>query len=185
MKKLLSFFLSIALLSTLSFTAYATEVAPSVPQEHAIPSIPEEISFSHNRIIKGFTRSASNNLRVMNEYEILQSASAKSDAELLQEGYGEDTISQIRDGTIAELIRKSIFSRASLPSIELSELGYTESEIEYMREPKLLPTSQPAEFLLTAIHTTHLFLTLIISQKIKHTLFAIMDGSGINAPIGY
>ena len=47
MKKLLSFFLSIALLSTLSFTAYATEVAPSVPQEHAIPSIPEEISFSH------------------------------------------------------------------------------------------------------------------------------------------
>lgn len=43
MKKLLSFFLSIALLSTLSFTAYATEVAPSVPQEHAIPSIPEEI----------------------------------------------------------------------------------------------------------------------------------------------
>jgi hypothetical protein len=53
MKKLLSFFLSIALLSTLSFTAYATEVAPSVPQEHAIPSIPEEISFSHNRIIKG------------------------------------------------------------------------------------------------------------------------------------
>lgn len=36
MKKLLSFFLSIALLSTLSFTAYATEVAPSVPQEHAI-----------------------------------------------------------------------------------------------------------------------------------------------------
>lgn len=69
MKKLLSFFLSIALLSTLSFTAYATEVAPSVPQEHAIPSIPEEISFSHNRIIKGFTRSASNNLRVMNEYE--------------------------------------------------------------------------------------------------------------------
>lgn len=87
MKKLLSFFLSIALLSTLSFTAYATEVAPSVPQEHAIPSIPEEISFSHNRIIKGFTRSASNNLRVMNEYEILQSASAKSDAELLQEGY--------------------------------------------------------------------------------------------------
>lgn len=52
MKKLLSFFLSIALLSTLSFTAYATEVAPSVPQEHAIPSIPEEISFSHNRIIK-------------------------------------------------------------------------------------------------------------------------------------
>ena len=33
MKKLLSFFLSIALLSTLSFTAYATEVAPSVPQE--------------------------------------------------------------------------------------------------------------------------------------------------------
>lgn len=51
MKKLLSFFLSIALLSTLSFTAYATEVAPSVPQEHAIPSIPEEISFSHNRII--------------------------------------------------------------------------------------------------------------------------------------
>lgn len=66
MKKLLSFFLSIALLSTLSFTAYATEVAPSVPQEHAIPSIPEEISFSHNRIIKGFTRSASNNLRVMN-----------------------------------------------------------------------------------------------------------------------
>lgn len=61
------------------------------------------------------------------------SASAKSDAELLQEGYGEDTISQIRDGTIAELIRKSIFSRASLPSIELSELGYTESEIEYMK----------------------------------------------------
>lgn len=120
MKKLLSFFLSIALLSTLSFTAYATEVAPSVPQEHAIPSIPEEISFSHNRIIKGFTRSASNNLRVMNEYEILQSASAKSDAELLQEGYGEDTISQIRDGTIAELIRKSIFSRASLPSSELA-----------------------------------------------------------------
>lgn len=98
-----------------------------------IPSIPEEISFSHNRIIKGFTRSASNNLRVMNEYEILQSASAKSDAELLQEGYGEDTISQIRDGTIAELIRKSIFSRASLPSSELSELGYTESEIEYMK----------------------------------------------------
>lgn len=78
MKKLLSFFLSIALLSTLSFTAYATEVAPSVPQEHAIPSIPEEISFSHNRIIKGFTCSASNNLRVMNEYEILQSASAKA-----------------------------------------------------------------------------------------------------------
>ena len=133
MKKPLSFFLSIALLSTLSFTADATEVAPSVPQEHAIPYIPEEISFSHNRIIKGFTRSASNNLRVMNEYEILQSASAKSDAELLQEGYGEDTISQIRDGTIAELIRKSIFSRASLPSSELSELGYTESEIEYMK----------------------------------------------------
>lgn len=53
--------------------------------------------------------------------------------ELLQEGYGEDTISQIRDGTIAELIRKSIFSRASLPSSELSELGYTESEIEYMK----------------------------------------------------
>ena len=47
MKKLLSFFLSIALLSTLSFTAYATEVAPSVPQEHAIPSIPEEISFEN------------------------------------------------------------------------------------------------------------------------------------------
>lgn len=107
---------------------------------------------------------------------------------LLQEGYGEDTISQIRDGTIAELIRKSIFSRASLPSSELSELGYTESEIEYMKS--LTGTETLADLstrgILADCYTYNTFVSHTYNKsKIKHTLFAIMDGSGINAPIGY
>lgn len=133
MKKLITMLMVPALVCTLSVPAFAINAEPSIPQEQAIAAIPEEIASTHHRMINMLSRSPQNNANVLNEYEILQAASLKTDAELLQEGYTSETISQIRDGTIANQIREVTFERAALPFNELIELGYTEAEIDSMR----------------------------------------------------
>ena len=133
MKKAISIVTACIMTTALSIPALAAQASPSTSQEKAIDAIPEEISSYHNRIINGSARSLSDNVRVMNEYDILSTASQKTDAELLEAGYSEDAISQLRSGEAAEQIREVTFERAALPYDQLIRMGYTDTEIEKMK----------------------------------------------------
>lgn len=133
MKKFFSLTLTLALSLSLSVPALAVQQTPSIPQEKAISSIPDEIATTHERILNPTTRSSSDNVSVMDEYEVLQAAMAKTDAELLENGYTAESIAQIKSGDAAEEIRKVTFERANFSAEQLSGMGYSDEEIAALK----------------------------------------------------
>lgn len=127
MNKFLALSLTLAL--SLSIPAIAIHETSSIPQETEVSSIPAEISATHERLLNPITRSPSDNVSVMDEYEIIQAALEKTDAELLEDGYTTETIAQIKNGEAAEAIRSVTFERAAFPANQLSHMGYSADEI--------------------------------------------------------
>ncbi len=126
MKKFLSIALSLAMMCSLSATAFAADNSGISEQtETEISMIPEEITNLHQQSLLQKNAVTS----TYNEYEILESSKLQTNDELLEAGYSLDVIADIRSGAAEERIVAATLERAMLPETQLLEMGYTESEI--------------------------------------------------------
>lgn len=133
MKKICSLFLAVLfLLNTFAIVVSAESAdEPDFDMEIPISEVDLPSEQYHNQIIAGHAKTVSTS--TSNEYEILKMLENMSIDELTQRGYSADTIAAVESGQLDDIILETTFERASLSVGELSNMGYSDSEITVLK----------------------------------------------------